>query len=103
VNKSGARDPAGEAAAVSAELPAPLARVCRVLGAPRSTAHYRTRPTAGAPPRTDLHVRSYLVRHMRSYADKCLTGHFDVDHFTFQFEPASHAAQSTPPTPDEPG
>lgn len=33
---------------MSAELPAPLARVCRVLGAPRSTAHYRTRPTAGA-------------------------------------------------------
>ncbi len=35
---------------MSTELPAPLARVCRVLGAPRSTAHYRTRPTAGARP-----------------------------------------------------
>jgi cobalt-zinc-cadmium efflux system protein len=22
----------------------------------------------------------------------CLTGHFDVEHSTFQFEPASHAA-----------
>jgi len=39
--KKGARDPAGEAAAVSTELPAPLARVCRVLDAPRSTASYR--------------------------------------------------------------
>ncbi len=41
--KTGARDPAGEAATVSTELHAPLARVCRVLDAPRSTAHYRRR------------------------------------------------------------
>lgn len=40
----GAGDPAGEAFEVSTELAAaPLARVCRVLEAPRSTAHYRRR------------------------------------------------------------
>ena len=41
--KKGARDPAGEAAEVSTELAAPLARVCRVLDAPRSTANHRRR------------------------------------------------------------
>ena len=45
--KGGARDPAGEASEVSTELGAPLARICRVLDAPRSTAHYRRRHLRG--------------------------------------------------------
>lgn len=39
--EKGAPDPAGEAAEVSAELAVPLALVCRVLAAPRSTVYAR--------------------------------------------------------------
>ena len=47
-NKSGAPDPAREAAQIAMERSLPLTVVCRVLGAPRSTVYARRR--AGAQP-----------------------------------------------------
>jgi putative transposase len=47
LNKSGAADPAGEAAEIAVERELPLAVVCRVLGAPRSTVYARRARAAG--------------------------------------------------------
>jgi hypothetical protein len=59
VNKSGVEDPAEEAAEIAMQLDAPIATVCRVLDAPRSTIYARRRPVVSIErgkrgPRTEL-------------------------------------------------
>jgi transposase-like protein len=48
--EKGAVDPAGEAAQIAMDHQVPVAVVCRVLGAPRSTVYARRQPKAPARP-----------------------------------------------------
>lgn len=50
---------------------------------------------ASAPGQRRAHRRGGEDRHLPKLLDQlqcCLAGHFDVEHSTFQFEPASHEA-----------